>query len=196
METRTAALHRQTKETDISLTLNLDGKGDCSCSTGVGFFDHMLEGFARHGLFDLDLRCSGDLHVDAHHTVEDVGIVLGSAILQAAGDKAGIRRFGQCVLPMDDALILCALDLSGRPYYASDVRLAAERIGDFPTELFREFFYALSYSARMNLHFMQLRGENDHHIVEACFKAFAKSLDAALCAEPRMPGVWSTKGAL
>ena len=196
MQTRTAEVRRQTKETDITLSLCLDGRGTCDCRTGVGFFDHMLDGFARHGVFDLTLRCDGDLHVDPHHTVEDVGIALGTAIRQAAGDKAGIRRFGQCILPMDDALVLCALDLSGRPYYCSDVQYAAQTIGDMPTELFREFFYAVSYTAQMNLHFKMLSGENSHHIAEACFKAFAKALDMATSAEQRVPGVWSTKGSL
>lgn len=196
MQTRTAEVRRQTKETDITLSLCLDGRGTCDCRTGVGFFDHMLDGFARHGVFDLTLRCDGDLHVDPHHTVEDVGIALGTAIRQAAGDKAGIRRFGQCILPMDDALVLCALDLSGRPYYCSDVQYAAQTIGDMPTELFREFFYAVSYTAQMNLHFKLLSGENSHHIAEACFKAFAKALDMATAEEQRVPGVWSTKGSL
>ncbi len=201
-----ATVERSTKETQMTLTLNLDGTGICTkCQTGIGFFDHMLEAFARHGLFDLHLECRGDLDVDTHHTVEDVGIVLGEAIRQSLGDKRGLKRYGHFTLPMDDALVLCALDLSGRPYFASDLQFSAERIGDFETEMFSEFFYSLSYSAAMNLHFRQLSrqlggqqqsGLNNHHLAEAAFKAFAKSLDMATSVEPRMQEVWSTKGTL
>ena len=193
---RLATIHRVTKETDISLTLNLDGSGKASIETGIGFFDHMLGSFARHGFFDLDLKVQGDLQVDTHHTVEDVGIVLGQAILQAAGDKAGICRFGSQILPMDESLILCSLDLCGRPYLGYDLKLDRERVGDFETEMAREFFYAASYGAMMNLHLRQLAGENCHHILEAAFKAFGRALDAACGFDSRIHGVLSTKGTL
>lgn len=189
-------MERKTKETDIRVYLNLDGSGKCSASTGVGFFDHMLEGFARHGLFDLEVDCRGDLHVDCHHSIEDVGIALGQAFKKAVGDKSGIRRYGSCTLPMDETLILCAVDLSGRPFYASDVVLPSPKIGDMESEMLREFFYALSYSAEINLHFVHYRGENSHHIAEACFKSIAKALAHAVCFDSRVDGVWSTKGAL
>lgn len=193
---RTAAIHRVTKETDISLTLNLDGSGRASISTGIGFFDHMLGSFARHGFFDLDLEVQGDLQVDTHHTVEDVGIVLGQAILQAVGDKTGICRFGSQMIPMDESLVLCSLDLCGRPYLGYELHLNRERTGDFETEMAREFFYAISYSAMMNLHLRQLAGENCHHILEAAFKAFGRALDGACGFDPRIQGVLSTKGML
>ena len=196
MENRIATVERITKETRITLTLNLDGTGKCECNTGIGFFDHMITGFAKHGLFDLNLVCEGDLEVDTHHSIEDVGIVLGQAIKKAVGEKKGIKRYGHFTLPMDEALILCALDLSGRPYYASDVKYTAERIGELETEMFAEFFYAISYEAAMNLHFKQLSGSNNHHIAEASFKAFAKALDMATSYEPRMQDIWSTKGTL
>ena len=193
---RQATIHRVTKETDISLTLNLDGSGTASISTGIGFFDHMLNSFARHGFFDLDLKVRGDLQVDTHHTVEDVGIVLGQAIQQAVGDKAGIRRFGSQILPMDESLVLCSLDLCGRPYLGDDLSLDRERVGDFETEMAREFFYAISYGAMMNLHLRQMAGENCHHILEAAFKAFGRALDEACSFDSRIQGVLSTKGAL
>lgn len=193
---RQATIHRVTKETDISLTLNLDGSGTASVSTGIGFFDHMLNSFARHGFFDLDLKVRGDLQVDTHHTVEDVGIVLGQAIQQAVGDKAGIRRFGSQILPMDESLVLCSLDLCGRPYLGYDLSLDRERVGDFETEMAREFFYAISYGAMMNLHLRQMAGENCHHILEAAFKAFGRALDEACSFDSRIQGVLSTKGAL
>ncbi len=196
MEMRTAHVTRVTKETDIDLTLNLDGSGKCEADTGIGFFDHMLDGFARHGLFDLQVKVKGDLHVDSHHTIEDTGIVLGSAIKEALGDKAGIRRYGSFLLPMDDALVMCAVDLSGRPYFSSNLQFAAPMVGTMQTEMVREFFYAVSYSAGMNLHFKQLDGINDHHVMEAAFKAFAKALDEASSFDPRIEGVWSTKGTL
>ena len=196
MEKRIATISRTTKETDIQVTLNLDGTGVCSANTGVGFFDHMLDGFARHGLFDLAVTCKGDLHVDSHHTIEDVGIVIGSAIKEAVGDKAGIKRYGHFALPMDETLILCAVDLCGRPYYSSDLTITVPKIGEMDTEMVREFFYAISYSAAMNLHFHQISGSNNHHIAEAACKAFAKALDMATQMEPRITGVWSTKGAL
>ena len=197
MTERTARIKRVTKETDIVLHLNLDGTGISHINTGIGFFDHMMEGFARHGFFDLDLKVKGDLHVDCHHTIEDTGIVLGEAIRQALGSKVGIRRYGHVILPMDETLMLCALDLSGRPYLGFDVRYTAERIGEFDTEMFREFFYALSFSAGMNLHFKQLsEGGNNHHIAESSFKAFAKALDLAVSIDERITDVLSTKGSL
>ena len=193
---RTAECRRTTKETDINLLLNLDGRGYAEISTGIGFFDHMLDGFARHGLFDLTCRVKGDLEVDCHHTIEDTGIVLVTAVREAVGDKKGIVRFGNCILPMDEALILCSLDLSGRPFYVSDVVFPTERVGEMDTQMVREFFYAVSYSAGMNLHFRMLSGENSHHITEGMFKAFAKALDMAVTTDPRIADVLSTKGSL
>ncbi len=193
---RKAFIERKTAETDISMTLELDGTGQADVKTGVGFLDHMLTGFAKHGYFDLSLKAAGDLEVDAHHTVEDCGIVLGNAIAKAAGDKKGISRFGYFILPMDEALILCSIDLCGRPYFSMDVSFHGEFAGDMDTQLVKEFFYAVSYSAGMNLHFKMLSGENDHHIIEAMFKAFGKALDAATAIEPRCTDVPSTKGSL
>lgn len=193
---RTASLTRNTKETQISLTLCLDGSGSGDIATGVGFFDHVLNGFARHGLFDLTCHVKGDLEVDCHHTIEDTGIVLGQAIREAVGDKKGMVRFGSCILPMDEALVLCSLDLSGRPYYVSDAVFPTERVGDMDTQMVREFFYALSYSAGMNLHFKLLSGENSHHMIEGMFKACAKALDMAVALDPRIADVLSTKGSL
>ena len=193
---RTAAIERNTKETKISATLNLDGSGKGEISTGIGFFNHMLEGFTKHGFFDLTLQVNGDLQVDGHHTVEDTGIVLGQAIREALGDKAGIKRYGSFLLPMDDALCLCAIDLSGRPYLAFDCTFPTERVGELDTELVREFFYAVSYSAGMNLHLRMLDGTNAHHMIEAMFKAFAKALDEAVSFDERIQGVLSTKGSL
>ena len=193
---RTATITRATKETDISVTLNLDGTGEVNVGTGIGFFDHMLDAFGRHGLFDLDVSAQGDLHVDGHHTVEDTGIVLGNAIKEAIGDKVGIKRFGYFILPMDDALVLCSLDLSGRPYFAFDAQFPTQMVGDFDTELVREFFYAISYSAGMNLHIKVLDGVNSHHIAEAMFKAFGKALDEACTKDERIKSVLSTKGTL
>ncbi|MCR2049779.1 imidazoleglycerol-phosphate dehydratase HisB [Acetatifactor muris] len=193
---RTASVDRTTKETDISITLNLDGTGISEISTGIGFFDHMLEGFSRHGFFDLKCQVKGDLHVDGHHTVEDTGIVLGQALAKALGDKKGIRRYGYFILPMDDALALCAVDLSGRPFLQFDCDFPAERVGGLDTELVREFFYAVSYSAGMNLHIRLLSGSNAHHMAEAIFKAFAKALDQAVETDPRIRDVLSTKGML
>lgn len=194
--TRTATIERKTKETDIHVALTLDGTGESEVSTGIGFFDHMLEGFARHGFFNLSCHVEGDLHVDGHHTVEDTGIVLGQAIREAVGDKKGIRRYGYFVLPMDDALVLCAVDLCGRPYLNFDASFPTERVGGLDTELVREFFYAVSYSAGMNLHLKMLDGTNAHHMIEAMFKAFAKALDGATGMEPRVSDVLSTKGTL
>ena len=185
MDNRIAKIERTTKETDISITLDLDGSGKSSVSTGIGFFDHMLEGFAKHGFFDLDCTVKGDLQVDGHHSVEDCGIVLGQAIAKAVGDKAGI-----------DALVLCAVDLCGRPYLNFECDFNTERVGALDTELVREFFYAVSYSAGMNIHVKKLAGSNSHHVIEAMFKAFAKALDDAVSYDPRVTGVLSTKGAL
>ncbi len=193
---RIAVKKRTTKETDIEISLNLDGSGDYQVETGVGFFDHMLEGFARHGFFDLKVQVTGDLHVDCHHTIEDTGIVLGSAIKEALGDKAGIRRYGSSILPMDETLVLCALDLSGRPYLSFDADFSSERVGDMDTEMVREFFYAVSYAAGMNLHIRVLSGANCHHIIEAMFKAFARALDEASMTDPRIKDILSTKGSL
>ena len=193
---RTASCTRTTKETDIALTLNLDGTGKTQIDTGVGFFDHMLDGFARHGLFDLTVKVIGDLDVDCHHTIEDTGIVLGEAIRQAVGDKKGICRFGECILPMDETLVLCALDLSGRPYLRYHLDLTVPSVGQFDTEMVHEFFYAVSYAAGMNLHVKQLDGENNHHIIEAAFKSFAKALDRAVSYDGRISDVLSTKGSL
>ncbi len=196
MISRTSKINRKTNETDIQLELDLDGSGITNIDTGIGFFDHMLNSFARHGFIDLNLRVSGDLHVDGHHTVEDTGIVLGQAIKEAIGDKKGIKRYGSVILPMDETLMLCSLDLSGRPYFVYNVELTTERIGYLDTELVKEFFYAVSYSAGMNLHIKQLDGSNNHHIVEAIFKAFAKALDEATKYDERITDVLSTKGAL
>jgi len=193
---RTAKIVRTTKETDIKLSLNIDGSGKANISTGIGFFDHMLNGFARHGLFDLDCQVKGDLEVDCHHTIEDTGIVLGQAIKEAIGDKKGIVRYGSCILPMDESLILCSLDLSGRPYYVSDAVFPTERVGEMDTQMVKEFFYAISYSAGMNLHFKILEGGNSHHMIEGMFKAFAKALDMATTTDPRIVDVLSTKGSL
>lgn len=193
---RTAQEIRTTRETDISLRLNLDGSGSYEIKTGVGFFDHMLEGFARHGLFDLELKVKGDLKVDDHHTIEDTGIVLGTAIRKTLGDKRGIRRYGSNILPMDETLVLTAIDLGGRPYFVFDGEFPTEKIGDMAAEMVREFFYAVSYSAGMNLHMKVLNGGNSHHMAEALFKSFAKSLDEAVSYDPRIAGVLSTKGSL
>ena len=195
-EQRYAQVHRKTNETDISLTLILDGNGKQDIATGIGFFDHMLSGFTRHGFFDLDLKVAGDLEVDCHHTIEDTGIVLGNAIREALGDKKGIKRFGSMILPMDETLVLCGIDLSGRPYLNFDGEFTAERLGDMDTEMAREFFYAVSYAAGMNLHIKVLDGTNNHHIMEAMFKAFAKALDQATQMDERIQGVLSTKGSL
>lgn len=193
---RIASIERNTNETRISMTLNLDGSGKADIHTGIGFFDHMLNGFARHGLFDLTVRVDGDLEVDTHHTIEDTGIVLGRAIKEAVGDKKGIVRYGSRILPMDEALLLCALDLCGRPYLVYDLQLNREKVGDLETEMIREFFYAVSYGAEMNLHIKQLSGSNNHHIIEGSFKAFAKALDEATRFDERITDVLSTKGTL
>ncbi|MBR1642459.1 MAG: imidazoleglycerol-phosphate dehydratase HisB [Butyrivibrio sp.] len=196
MVTRQATVTRKTQETNIKISLNLDGTGVSNIETGIGFFDHMLTGFAKHGLYDMDVRASGDLEVDGHHTVEDTGIVLGQAIAQALGDKKGIKRYGSMILPMDETLVMSAVDLCGRPYFVMDADFDAPMVGDFDTQLVREFFYAVSYSAAMNLHLRVITGMNDHHKIEAMFKAFAKALDGACTFDPRITDVLSTKGAL
>ena len=196
MEQRIGSCIRKTKETDISLTINLDGQGCNKIDTGIPFFDHMLDGFARHGLFDLDVKVKGDIEVDSHHTIEDVGIVLGKAIADALGDKAGIKRYGYFILPMDETLALCAVDLSGRPYLKYQADFTVPRLGTMDTEMVREFFYAVSYSAAMNLHVKILEDGNNHHMAEALFKAFGKALDMAVSMEPRITEVRSTKGTL
>ncbi len=197
MALTTQCITRKTKETDITVELNLNGTGQYQIDTGIGFFNHMLEGFARHGLFDLKVTVKGDLDVDCHHTIEDTGIVLGQAIAGALGDKEGIRRYGHMILPMDEALVLCALDLSGRPYFVFDADFSTPQVGGFDTEMVREFFYAVSYNAGMNLHIKQLSDSaNNHHLMEAMFKSFAKALDMATQTDDRITGVLSTKGAL
>ncbi len=197
MADRIAYVERKTNETDIKLELHIDGSGRSKIDTGIGFFDHMLTSFARHGFFDLKVIVKGDLYVDSHHTIEDTGIVLGEAIKKAIGDKKGIKRYGQRILPMDETLMLCALDLSGRPYFSYDMNLTVDQVGYFDTEMVREFFYAVSYGAGMNLHIKQLDGRNNHHLIEAAFKAFAKALDEATQIDPRMKdAVLSTKGTL
>ena len=193
---RKAVITRNTNETQIGITLDLDGTGTYDIHTGVGFFDHMLSGFARHGFFDLTVSVQGDLEVDDHHTIEDTGIALGTAIREALGDKKGIRRYGSSLLPMDETLAMCAIDLSGRPYFAFDADFVTERCGDMGTQMVREFFYAVSYSAGMNLHMKILDGINDHHKAEALFKAFARALDEACGTDPRVGGILSTKGSL
>ena len=193
---RTATVERNTKETKIRVTLELDGTGMGQIDTGIGFFDHMLEGFTRHGLFDLTAKCQGDIQVDSHHSIGDMGIVLGSAIREALGDKKGIVRYGSCMLPMDETLAMCAIDLSGRPYLVFDAPFKGAMVGTMDTQMAREFFYAVSYAAGMNLHLKVLYGENDHHMMEALFKAFAKALDAATRFDPRITDVLSTKGSL
>lgn len=196
MTERIAEIYRKTNETEIRIHLNLDGTGQGTIQTGIGFFDHMLYGFARHGLFDLNVQVTGDLEVDTHHTIEDVGIVLGTAIKEAIGEKKGIRRFGFFLLPMDESLALCAIDLSGRPYLNYQADFTTGKIGEMDTEMIREFFYAVSYSAMMNLHLKLLEGGNNHHMAEALFKGFGKALHMAVSYEPGMTEVWSTKGSL
>lgn len=194
---RAAEVKRTTKETDITIRLELDGEGRADIDTGIGFFDHMLEGFAKHGFFDLDVHIAGDLKVDGHHTVEDAGIVLGNALKEAVGDKKGIKRYGYFIVPMDDALALCAVDLCGRPYLQFDCSFPNEMVGALDTSLVKEFFYAVSYSAAMNIHIKMLSGENSHHMIEAVFKAFAKALDEAVSIDARIRNnVLSTKGTL
>lgn len=193
---RTASIKRKTRETDIAVTINLDGAGKSKIETGIPFMNHMLELFARHGFFDLNVETVGDIEVDYHHTMEDLGLVLGEAIAKAAGDKTGIRRYGSCLLPMDEALAQIALDLSGRPYLVYKVDPPAALIKDIDTALFREFFQALSVKAGMNLHITILSGSEVHHVFEAIFKGFAKALNLAVAIDPAIKGVLSTKGCL
>lgn len=194
---RTATLARKTAETDITVTVNLDGTGAYDNQTGIGFFDHMLDQLARHSLIDMTVRATGDLHIDDHHTVEDCGIALGQALVQALGDKRGIRRYGACLLPMDDALVRAALDLSARPFLIWNVDLPTQKIGQFDTELVREFFQALSTHGGITLHIDQIHGANSHHIAEATFKAVARALRDAVETDPRKSdAVPSTKGML
>lgn len=195
-EDRRAKVARKTKETDITIDFSIDGSGVCNVNSGIGFFDHMLDGFTRHGLFDLDAQIKGDLQVDCHHTIEDTGIVLGNAIKKAVGPKTGIKRYGSCILPMDETLVLCAVDLSGRPYFSYEADFPVEKIGYMDTEMIKEFFYAISYSAAMNLHIKVLTPGNSHHMAEAIFKAFAKALDEATTVDPRITDIMSTKGSL
>ena len=194
---RTAEIKRKTAETDIAVKLNVDGTGNADISTGVGFLDHMLTLFARHGRFDLDVKCRGDLNVDFHHTVEDVAICIGKAFEQALGDKAGITRYGSVILPMDEALVLCALDISGRTFLALDLGIRAKRIGDFDVELIEEFFHGFTRACPVTLHIKKLDGRNSHHLAEAAFKAFGRTLCAACALDERLGGrIPSTKGVL
>lgn len=197
MGERKAKYARTTSETDISIAINLDGTGVATVDTGIGFFDHMLNSFAKHGFFDLSVKVKGDLYIDCHHTIEDTGIVLGKAIKKALGDKAGIKRYASFTMPMDDALVLSAVDLSGRPYLSYDLNLTTPKVGYFDTEMVKEFFYAVSYAAEMNIHIIQLSGENNHHIIEAAYKAFANALKEATRLDPRLgDDLLSTKGSL
>jgi len=195
--TRTASITRTTSETDIALSLDLDGSGKADIETGIGFLDHMLTALARHGMFDLTVRAKGDLHIDFHHTTEDVGIVLGQAFAKALGDKRGISRFGQALIPMDEALAEVAVDISGRPFLAWNVTFQRPKIGEMDTELFEEFFRALAFNAMVTLHVNARAGVNAHHIIEACFKATARAMRAACAIDPRAAGaIPSTKGSL
>lgn len=196
MANRKSLINRKTSETTISLELNIDGTGKADIDTDIGFFDHMLNSFARHGFFDLKVKVDGDLYVDCHHSIEDTGIVLGQAIKEALGDKKGIKRYGSMILPMDEALILCAVDLSGRPYLVFDADFSRESVGYFDTEMVKEFFHAVAYTAGMNLHIKMLSGSNNHHIIEGMFKAFARALDEATKLDSRIEDVLSTKGSL
>ncbi|HEY2786712.1 MAG TPA: imidazoleglycerol-phosphate dehydratase HisB [Fimbriiglobus sp.] len=193
---RTATIRRDTAETKIELTLNLDGSGKADVATGVGFFDHMLTHIAKHGLFDLTVKCAGDLHVDSHHTVEDVGIAFGTALAQALGDKAGIRRYGDATVPMDEALVTAAVDLSGRPFLVWKAEVPRELLGTFSSQLAEEFWRAVSSSGKLTLHVVLHHGRNTHHIVETIFKACARALRVACEPDPRGTGVPSTKGVL
>jgi len=196
MARRQGSVERKTRETDIRLRLDLDGEGQSRIATGIGFFDHMLTAFSTHGRFDVELRCKGDLHVDAHHSVEDVGIALGQALREALGDKRGIVRFGHAYVPLDEALSRCVIDLSGRPYLHYDVTFKARQIGEMPTELFEDFFWALADHGRLNIHLEAIRGRNAHHIAETLFKSAARALSMAVARDPRVKGIPSTKGSL
>ena len=193
---RRAKVARKTKETDITIDFSLDGCGNCNVNSGIGFFDHMLDAFIRHGLFDMTAEIKGDLQVDCHHTIEDTGIVLGNAIRKACGNKTGIKRYGSCILPMDETLVMVAIDLSGRPYLSFDAEFPTEKIGYMDTEMVKEFFYAISYSAAMNLHIKVITPGNSHHMCEAIFKAFAKALDEATILDPRIKDAMTTKGTI
>ncbi len=193
---RTAKTNRKTKETEITVDLDLDGSGAAEIQTGIPFFNHMLEIFARHGLFDLKLRAKGDIEVDYHHTVEDVGLTLGQAFREGLGDKQGICRFGEASVPLDEALAQVVVDLSGRPYLSYNVKIRAGRVGDFDTDLPHEFFQAFANQLGMNLHINVPQGENPHHVIEACFKALARAMERATRVDPRIKGVLSTKGSL
>ncbi len=196
MAARKADIHRQTTETDIHLSIQVEGEGKYEVSTGVPFLDHMLELFARHGFFNLSVQASGDIAIDDHHTVEDVGLALGQALREALGDKHGIRRFGAASVPLDEALVECVVDLSGRPFLAYNLDIRQERVGNFSTELVHDFFLALTNQVGMNLHLNMTQGRNPHHIIEAGFKAFARALSSAVEHDPRVQGVLSTKGSL
>jgi imidazoleglycerol-phosphate dehydratase len=196
MARRQGSVERKTRETDIRLRLDLDGEGKSRIATGIGFFDHMLTAFSTHGRFDVELRCKGDLHVDAHHSVEDVGIALGQALREALGDKKGIVRFGHAYVPLDEALSRCVIDLSGRPYLHYDVTFKARQIGEMPTELFEDFFWALADHGRLNIHLEAIRGRNAHHIAETLFKSASRALSMAVARDPRVKGIPSTKGSL
>jgi len=193
---RTAKVERKTKETDIGVVLEIDGKGNATIETGMPFFNHMLDIFTRHGLFEITIRAKGDIEIDYHHTVEDVGLALGQAFKDALGDKMGIRRFGEASCPLDETLARVVVDLSGRPYLSYNVKIRPGRVGDFDTDLPHEFFAAFANQLGMNLHIDVVRGENPHHIIEACFKAFARAMDRATQIDPRIQGVLSTKGSL
>ena len=187
---------RNTCETQIQVSIDLDGSGKSEVSTGIGFFDHMLISFAKHGLFDLNVKVTGDLYVDCHHTIEDTGIALGIALRKALGDKKSIKRYGSVILPMDESLVLCAIDLSGRPYLMFNADFTTDRVGYFDTEMVKEFFHAVSYAVGMNLHIKMLESGNNHHMIEGIFKAFAKALDEAVITDDRITDVLSTKGTL
>ena len=193
---RVGTYSRKTNETQIDITFNIDGKGKANIDTGIGFFDHMLNNFARHGLFDLDVKVKGDLFVDCHHTIEDTGIALGISIKQALGDKKSIKRYGSVILPMDESLVLCSLDLSGRPYLNFDAEFTVDKVGEFDTEMVKEFFHAIAYAVGMNLHIKMLESGNNHHMIEGIFKAFSKSLDNATMIDERIEDVLPTKGSL
>lgn len=193
---RVGTYSRKTNETQIDITFNIDGKGKANIDTGIGFFDHMLNNFARHGLFDLDVKVKGDLFVDCHHTIEDTGIALGIAIKQALGNKKSIKRYGSVILPMDESLMLCSLDLSGRPYLNFDAEFTVDKVGEFDTEMVKEFFHVIAYAVGMNLHIKMLESGNNHHMIEGIFKAFSKALDNATMIDERIEDVLSTKGSL
>lgn len=193
---RKAGIKRDTKETDISVIVNIDGEGVAKINTGIGFFDHMLELFAKHSLMDIEIVAKGDTHIDSHHTIEDVGIALGQAISKALGDKSGIKRYGTCHLPMDEALVLVSLDLSGRAYLVFDASLPTPKLGDFDTEMVEDFFLAVANNCGITLHIKMLYGRNTHHIIEAMYKGFAKAMDTATSMDSRIKGIPSTKGVL